>query len=82
MHDIARDESSHAALSFRIDAWLRTHLDAAARADLDHARAEAISALESHLETAPRRSFDDELGLPPRIEALAMLHELRASLWS
>lgn len=82
MREIARDESSHAALSFRIDAWLRARLDDAARAELDRARAEAIAALESHLATAPRRSFDDELGLPPRAEALAMLNELRASLWS
>jgi hypothetical protein len=82
MRTIARDESSHAALSFAIDAWLATRLDEDDRRDVDAARAKAIDALASHLEDAPARAFDAELGMPAREEARAMFGELRRSVWN
>ena len=82
MREIARDESSHAELGFAIDAWLATRLDEDARRDVESARAKAIDALASHVESAPARAFDAELGIPSREEARTMLCELRHALWS
>jgi hypothetical protein len=82
MRTIARDESSHAELGFAIDAWLATRLDASDRRDVEAARAKAIDALASHVESAPTRAFDAELGMPAREEARAMLGELRRSVWA
>ncbi|HEX4516106.1 MAG TPA: hypothetical protein VH054_21310, partial [Polyangiaceae bacterium] len=79
---IAKDESSHAALSFAIDAWLATRLDADARRDVERARENAIAALAAHVESAPRRTFDAELGMPAPDEACAMFAELRRSVWA
>jgi hypothetical protein len=81
MRTIARDESSHAALSFAIDAWLGTRLDESARRDVENARANAIDALASHVDDTRKRAFDDELGMPAREEARAMFAELRRSVW-
>jgi hypothetical protein len=82
MREIATDESGHAALSFAIDAWLATCLDAEARHDVEAARANAIDALEAHLAEAPPRAFDAELGMPHREEARAMFRELRRTVWA
>jgi len=82
MTTIAEDESSHASLSFAIDAWLATHLGADERREVEAARARAIDALAEHLETAPRRAFDAELGMPSREEARAMFSALRGGVWN
>lgn len=82
MRAIAEDESSHAELSFAIDAWLATRLDASERRDVATSRAKAVDALASHVETTVARAFDAELGMPARDEARAMLAELRRTVWS
>ena len=78
---IARDESSHAALSFAIDAWLATRLGDGDRRDVEAARAKAIDALASHVDGAGPRAFDAELGMPAQHEARAMLDALRRGVW-
>jgi hypothetical protein len=50
MRRIAEDETRHAALSWTIDAWVRTQLDDDAIARLDAARADALRALSQELE--------------------------------
>ncbi len=82
MRVIARDESGHAALSFAIDAWLATRLDADERLEVETARENAIAALASHVDSAPRRAFDAELGMPAPEEARAMFAELRRNVWA
>jgi len=82
MRTIARDESSHAALSFAIDAWLETRLSPSDRRDVHEARGKAIDALASHVDGAGPHAFDAELGMPARDEACAMLGELRRTVWT
>jgi len=64
MADVARDETQHAALSWEIDAWLMSQLDAAAQRRVREARNEALASLEHEI---PHRD-DPELvagaGLP------------------
>lgn len=62
---LAHDESRHAALALRVDAWVRTRLDAAAIARLDAAHARALAELEASLATEPVSG----LGLPRPVDA-------------
>ncbi len=50
LHVIAADEASHAALSHRLDAWMRTSLSPRARRALDHARRDAIEEVRASLD--------------------------------
>ena len=82
MRSIASDESSHAALSFAIDAWTKSRLDESDRRDVDHARDSAIAALASHVDGACTRAFDVELGMPTGDQACAMFDALRRTVWA
>ena len=77
MRGIARDETRHAALSWAIDAWVRTRLDAAANARIDRAKIEALRVLESEL--VCEAPFDGELeraGFPAPAVARTMFAAL------
>ncbi len=70
---ITQDELRHAALSMRIDAWLRSQLSPEAIERVDGARAHAIAALEaSFLEHEPPAG----LGLPSNAQGRALLASL------
>jgi hypothetical protein len=78
MRRIARDELEHAALAWRIAAWLVTRLDAKALARVQEARDAALDALEN--EMAHDLPGDDVLGLPRAREMRAALARIRAAL--
>lgn len=82
MAAIADDETRHAALSFRIDAWAKTRLSPAERAHLVRAKRDAIRTLKEE-RRCPR---DPELchlaGLPSPDKALRLIEHLEASLWA
>ncbi len=69
---LAADESRHAALAHRVDAWLRTQLSASARARVDVARDGARRSLGVTLQ-AERPAFTRELGLPTAAEGMSLL---------
>jgi hypothetical protein len=81
MKTIARDEMRHAQLSWAIARWLETKLDARAHARVNRARSEAVEALERGARHEPDAGVAWHLGIPSAAQALAALHELRASLW-
>lgn len=82
MRSIAADESSHAALSFAIDAWLKSRLTENDRRDVERARDSAIAALASHVDGGRKRVFDVELGMPTGDQACAMFDALRRTVWA
>lgn len=72
---IAHDESRHAALAAHIDEWLRTQLPAAAAANVERAKQDALAALETSL-----LGHDPPagLGLPTAAQAQALFREWRS----
>lgn len=66
---IVADEARHAALAWRVDAFLRAHLDRAANARVDRAREEALVRLGRSLD-APAV---DGVGLPSKRDAQRLL---------
>lgn len=78
---IARDEATHAALSFAIDAWAMRRLDPADRARVDAARAEALVTLREEI---GREAFDPgaaaALGMPAPAEARLLLDAFARAL--
>jgi hypothetical protein len=75
MARIARDETRHAALAFDIDAWLRTRLDASARARIEGARRDAFAALAADAEETPA-TIRVPLGLPTRRQSQGLAEEM------
>lgn len=67
---LARDESRHAALAARIDAWLLSRLDREACARVELARERALASLRLSLSHDPLPG----LGLPSAAHAHALLH--------
>src|SRR5262249_22730562 len=79
---VARDELSHAALSWDMARWLESRLTAAERAQVEAERAHAVAELEEELEQAPPVAWRATLGLPSRDEARTILRGMRAEVWS
>lgn len=75
MRSIARDEERHAALAWRIDAWVRGHVDAA---PIDAAMRNAIEVLERQ---SPYSAELVAIGLPDATRTAAMVQGLRERLW-
>lgn len=73
MRAIADEETSHAALSWDIAAWLESRLDDAGREAVRRARDEAITELATELLCPVAPVLEESAGLPPVAEALAML---------
>ena len=66
---LATDESRHAALAMRVDAWLRSRLSESAIERVDAARERALVELEASLAAQPLPG----LGLPSAAQAKALL---------
>jgi hypothetical protein len=75
MARIARDETRHAALAFDIDAWLRTRLEASARARIEGARRDAFANLTAASVETPA-AIRVPLGLPTRRQSQALAREM------
>lgn len=82
LRTIAEDEARHAQLSWDLDQWLRTRLDAAARARVDAARQGAVARLVRGLEDEGSSPWSEAMGLPRGAVGRRLLDELRSRLWS
>jgi hypothetical protein len=82
MKTIAREEASHAQLSWAVAAWIDGQLDDGARARVKAARDRAADGLLRETAVEPETAIAQRLGVPTAVEARAMLQSLRASLWS
>lgn len=81
MRTIAADETRHAALAFRVDAWARRRLGADARARVATAQAAAIATLRAELQDPPETELCTQAGLPTAEQALRLLAEAEQTLW-
>jgi hypothetical protein len=79
---IAVEESSHAALSGRIGAWLDTQLSPAERREVASARRAAIEQLRRTVEREPARALVTQLGVPSAALSRHLLEALENALWS
>ena len=82
MKRVARDETRHAALGWRIFDWAEGRLGAADRARIERAMSAAVSELERSLRREPDRRLAETLGLPSAARALALLASMRGELWA
>jgi hypothetical protein len=79
---IAREESSHAAWSWELDAWARTALAPQEVAAMDRARDRAIAALSDELgRSDPSVDLSVKGGMPSAAVVRAMISELSHTLW-
>ena len=76
MTPIARDESEHAALAWRIAAWAERRLDDEARARVERARASAVVRLRAQIGVEPSPWLAGAIGLPSAAVGCAMLDSL------
>jgi hypothetical protein len=79
---IAEDEVRHAALAWKIAAWLEPRLDTAVREKVERARREALRELREELADEPEPALATSLGLPSARTALDMLHSLERTLFA
>jgi hypothetical protein len=82
MMRIARDETQHAALSWRVARFLDAKLDPQARRNVEHAKRAAARELLSSLASEPALGFADLAGLPSPSEATQLATEMNRALWS
>ena len=82
MKRIALDETRHAELSWAVAQWIEPQLDADARGRVCKARTRAVDALAREAAQEPEASLIGRLGIPKASQAVAVLDELRATLWS
>jgi hypothetical protein len=82
MQRIARDETRHASLSWRVDRWLATRLDPAAKRNVTQAKQTAAAELINTLANEAEVSFAVLAGLPTAAEATRLATEMRSMLWS
>lgn len=80
LRGIADDETRHAALSWRVHAWMRTRLDHAALARVEGARRDAVRALRDELRAPMPAAVMIRAGLPSSDEAAALLDALEPAL--
>jgi hypothetical protein len=80
MKRIAKEETSHAALAWRTDAWARTKLTAAARARIDAARARASQDLVEQSGTPIPAALANVAGVPDAALAKRFATELATRL--
>jgi hypothetical protein len=79
MARIARDETRHAALAYRIARWLSPRLDASARARLRQATADALTSLRREVASVPA-NLAIELGLPSGAEGAKLVDAFAQSV--
>jgi hypothetical protein len=82
MKGIARDEAFHAELSWAVARWLEPRLTKAQRQKVRLARCRAIAQLVSSASSETDEAARSRLGVPDAAQAVALLRELDATLWS
>ena len=82
MMRIARDETQHAALSWRVARWLDTRLDPSAKRNVERAQRAAANGLLEAVAHENTLSFADLAGLPSPTEAARLAAEMNQALWS
>jgi hypothetical protein len=83
MRTIAKDETAHAALAWRIAAWIERRLSAADRDRVISARQEAVDEMARAIARgAPSSSVRRLAGVPRPAEAAQMIARLRNELWT
>ncbi|MFO0576605.1 MAG: ferritin-like domain-containing protein [Polyangia bacterium] len=81
MAGIAEDEARHAALAWRLAAWLEPQLDAGGLAAVRAARAEAVATLRRELAAPVPPELERLAGVPGPERALGLLTQLARELW-
>lgn len=79
MARVARDEIQHAALSWRVDAWLHGRLSPAARRRVAESKQAAFTRVAADAATTPSDALK-AAGAPTRERALVMLADLQRAL--
>jgi len=79
---IAKDETQHAALAWRVAAWLDSRLDDDARERVLEARRKASRNLATTECTDPEIDLARVAGLPSSQRSRAMIEQMTSSLWS
>jgi hypothetical protein len=82
MRSIARDETFHATLAWRVAAWLDTRLTAAERARVRDARDRAVATLRVAAPCASEPASIERLGVPRARENVALIELMARDLWS
>jgi rubrerythrin len=82
MRSIARDEIRHAALSWKIAAWLEPRLSPRDKARVGRKRARAVSELRRESSVDPTADLCFTLGLPNGAVATRMVNALARTLWA
>jgi hypothetical protein len=76
MRRIARDETRHAVLGWRIASWVEGRVDRGCRARVAAARRDALGDMLAGL-GEPSADMVHTLGLPTRTQSLALAHKLQ-----
>ncbi len=79
---IARDETRHACLSWRVTRWLEIRLDPEAKRNVERAKQAAVRELMTSVATGGAVSFAVDVGLPAPAEASLLLVKMKQALWS
>lgn len=82
MMRIARDETRHAALSWRVGRWLEARLDPSAKRNVARAKQAAAAELIGALANEPEVSFAAAAGLPSPAEATRLATQMQRELWA
>jgi hypothetical protein len=81
MKTIARDEARHAALAWKVGAWLDRQLTPAERRRVANARRAAVEEIASSVDHGPSPSVRRFAGLPSTIETRQMVARMRTTFW-
>jgi len=82
MMRIARDETRHASLSWRVARWLETRLDPEAKRNVERAKQAAVRELMTSVASGGSVSFAVDAGLPAPAEGSLLLGKMKQALWS
>jgi hypothetical protein len=80
--DIARDETRHAALSWRIAEWAEPRLSELERARIRQAQRRAIDELRAEMSVPRDAELHERAGLPTPRAALHLVTALEQTIWS
>jgi rubrerythrin len=81
MRAIARDEVRHAALAWKIAAWIEPRLSPREANHVQRTRARAVGTLREELRAEPPAELRETLGLPRASVATRMADVLERTLW-
>jgi hypothetical protein len=79
---IAKDETRHAALAWRVADWLDARLSGEARARVEAARRAAAEEIVGSARAESRHDWFDWVGLPGSAVAGQMARQMRTALWT